>query len=90
MTSLMIRLTFNRPVHAATNATHRIRTTGAAAGQLLKHGDHAIRIEAAIWKVDVRVDANLQLFVLFSGIRVDSRGCQALNMLSKRLLGFTT
>jgi hypothetical protein len=47
---------------------------------LLKHCDHAIRIEAAIRKVDVRVDANLQLSSLFRRSRIYSCGSQALQM----------
>jgi len=75
-----VRLIFNRPVHAATNSTQGELSAGVAAGQLLKHCDHATGIEAAIRKVDVCVDANLQLSTLFRGRCVDSYGGQALQM----------
>jgi len=70
----------DRPVHTTTNATERESSPGLAASQLLKHRNHAIRIEATIRKVDVGVDANLQLSAPFRGRRVDSSGCQASEM----------
>jgi hypothetical protein len=75
-----VRLIFNRPVHATANSTQRELSAGVAAGQLLKDCDHTIRIEAAIWKVDVCVDANLQLSAQFRGRRVDSYGSQTSEM----------
>ena len=53
---------------------------GVAASQLLERRDHAIRIEAAIRKVDVRVNAKLQLSALLRSRRVDSYVGQALEM----------
>ena len=47
---------------------------------MLKHRDHAIWIEAAIRKVNVRVDANLQLSAFLRGSRVDSYLSQSSQM----------
>jgi hypothetical protein len=75
-----MRLIFNRPVHATTNATQRVFSTGVAAGQLLKRRDHAICIETAIRKVDVLINAKLQLSALLRSCRIDSSRSQAFKM----------
>jgi len=75
-----MRLIFHRPVHTTTNATQRISFAGVAAGQLLKDPDHAIRIEAAIRKINVSVDAKLQLSTLLRSQRVDPCLDQALEV----------
>jgi hypothetical protein len=53
---------------------------------LVEYCDHAIRIEAAIRKVDVCVDADLELAALFRGRRIDSRRSQASEMV-RTLMG---
>lgn len=70
----------NRPIHTTTNATKRESSLGVAVSHLLKHGDHAIRIEVAIRKVDIRIDAKLQLPALLRSSRVDSGRSQALQV----------
>jgi hypothetical protein len=77
---LNMRLISGRPIHATTDATQRIFSTGVTAGQLLEGRDHAIRIEAAIGKVDIGVDANLQLPALLRSRMVDSYLSQALEV----------
>jgi hypothetical protein len=75
-----MRSIFNRPVHTTTNAALRKSSLGVSAGQLLKHLQHPILIEAAIWKVDFRVGAKLELSAMLRDRRVDARGSQALQM----------
>ena len=75
-----VRLIFHRPVHTTTNAAQRISSPGVAAGQLLKSRDHAIRIEAAIRKIDVSIKAKLQLSAPLHGGRVDPFLSQALQV----------
>jgi hypothetical protein len=48
--------------------------------QLLKYLQHPILIEAAIWKVNSRVDPELQLPALLRRPRIDARGSQASQM----------
>src|SRR5579871_6828923 len=72
---------FHRPVHAATDATHRKSVLGVSTGQLLKDLQHPILIETAIRKVNLCVDPQLQLPTLLSCERVDARGGQALYMI---------
>jgi hypothetical protein len=78
--SVEMRLIFHGPVHTTTNATERISCGGAAASQLLKRGDHAIRVETAIRKVDVGVSAKLQLSALLGSRRVDAYVSQSLEV----------
>src|SRR5271168_355999 len=75
-----MRSIFNRPVHATTNAAQRKSSLGVSAGQLLKHLQHPILIEAAIWKVDFGVSPKLELPALLRDRRVDAGGSQALQM----------
>jgi hypothetical protein len=73
-----MRSIFNCPVHTATNAAQRKSSLGVSAGQLLKHFEHPILIEAAIWKVDFGVGPQLELPALLRDRRVDACGSQAL------------
>ena len=75
-----MRLIFNRPVHSATDATQRISSHRVAAGQLLKHPDHAIWIETAIGKVDLRVNTKLHLSALLRSRQVYSSISQPLEV----------
>ncbi|MGA9883003.1 MAG: hypothetical protein WBQ34_04695 [Candidatus Acidiferrales bacterium] len=75
-----MRLISNRPVHATTDAAQRIFSPRVAAGQLLEHRDHAIWIETAVRKVDVRVNAELQLSALLGSREVYSDISQALEV----------
>ncbi len=75
-----MRLIFNRPVHTTTNATQRIAYPGAAASHLLERRDHAIWVETAIRKVDIRVHAKLELSILLRSLRVDPYFSQALEV----------
>ena len=75
-----MRSIFNRPVHTATNATRRKIALGVSTGQLLKHLQHPVLIEAAIRKVDFCVNPKLELPALLRFRRVDARGSQALEM----------
>ena len=53
---------------------------GVVAGQLLKRRDHAIRIEAAIGKVDIRVHAKIQLSALLRDGRINAGLVQPLQV----------
>src|SRR5580698_2845040 len=75
-----MRSIFNRPVHTATNAAQRKSSLCVSAGQLLKHLQHPILIEAAIWKVDFGVGPKLELPALLRDRRLDARSSQALQM----------
>src|SRR5271170_8188891 len=75
-----MRSILNRPVHATTNAAQRKCSLGVSAGQLLKHLQHPILIEAAIWKVDFSVSPKLELPALLRDRRVDPCGSQAPQM----------
>ncbi len=72
-----MRSIFNCPVHTATNAAQRKSSLVISAGQLLKHLQHPILIEAPIWKVDFGVGAKLELPALLRFRRVDACGSQA-------------
>jgi hypothetical protein len=72
-----MRPIFNRPVHATTNAAQRKSSLGVSTGQLLKHLQHPILIEAAIRKIDFGVDSKLQLPAPLRCRRVDACGNQA-------------
>jgi hypothetical protein len=71
-----MRSIFNRPVHTTTNAAQRKSSLGVSAGQLFKHLQHPILIEAAIWKVDFGVGPKLELPALLRDRRVDACGGQ--------------
>ena len=58
----------------------RKSSLSVSAGQPLKHLQHPILIEAAIWKVDFGVGPKLELPALQRDRRVDARGSQALQM----------
>src|ERR1700679_4192236 len=75
-----VRSIFNRPVHTTTNAAQRKSSLGVSAGQLLKHLQHPILVEAAVWKVDFDVSPKLELPALLRDRRVYARGSQALQM----------
>ena len=72
-----MRSIFNCPVHTATNAAQRKSSLVISAGQVLKHLQHPILIEAPIWKVDFGVGAKLELPALLRFRRVDACGSQA-------------
>ncbi len=76
-----MRLISNRPVHTTTNATQRICSPGAVAGQLLEHRDHAIWIENAIRKVSFGIAAKLELPGLLRNRCVDTHFGQSLQMI---------
>ena len=73
-----MRSIFNRPIHTAANAAQRKFSLGVSAGQLLKHLQHPILIEAPIWKVDFGVGPKLELPALLRNCWVDACGGQAL------------
>jgi hypothetical protein len=70
----------NRPVHTTTNATQGKSSLGVSAGQLLKHLQHSILIEAPIWKVDFSVGPQLKLPALLRDRRIDADASQASQM----------
>src|SRR5579883_2749531 len=78
---VQIRSLFNDPVHPATNTTRRKSSGGVSTGQLVKNLQHPILIEAAIWKVDLSVDPELQLAALLRSLWVDACDREAVLMI---------